>query len=130
MVVFYKATPTYNAQGLVRLETPLKVPGKKGEDSAYLINSLNKDTETFYTNFPRQTLYFKGQREGLHPTQKPVELFEYLIKTYTNPGEVVLDNCMGSGTTAVAALNTGRKFIGFEKEAKYYEIALERIKII
>lgn len=127
VVVFYKQTPTYNAQGLVRLDKPLKVPGKKGEDSVYRIKSLNKDTETFYTNYPRQTLYFKCQREGLHPTQKPVELFEYLIKTYTNPGEIVLDNCIGSGTTAVAALNTDRKFIGFEKEDKYFELANTRI---
>ena len=62
-----------------------------------------------------------------HPTQKPVALFEYLIKTYTNEGEVVLDNCIGSGTTAIAALNTGRYFIGIEKEKKYFGIANERV---
>lgn len=128
VVVFYKQTPTYNAQGLVRLEQPLKVPGKKLEESVYRVNSLNKDTETFYTNYPRQTLYIKCQREGLHPTQKPVALFEYLIKTYTNPGEIVLDNCIGSGTTAVACINTGRRFIGFEKDEGYYKIANQRIK--
>jgi site-specific DNA-methyltransferase (adenine-specific) len=70
--------------------------------------------------FPKET--------GLHPTQKPVALFEYLIKTYTNEGETVLDNCMGSGTTAIACINTGRNYIGFEKEEKYYNIILERIK--
>lgn len=64
---------------------------------------------------------------GLHPTQKPVALFEYLIKTYTNEGDVVLDNCIGSGTTAVAAMNTNRKFIGIEKEEKYCEIARNRV---
>jgi site-specific DNA-methyltransferase (adenine-specific) len=63
----------------------------------------------------------------MHPTQKPVALFEYLIKTYTNKGELVLDNCIGSGTTAVAALNTGRHYIGFEKEKKYFDIANKRI---
>ena len=64
-----------------------------------------------------------------HPTQKPTALCEYLIKTYTNPGELVLDNCMGSGTTAVAAINTGRHFIGFEKEKKYFDIAQKRIAL-
>ena len=62
-----------------------------------------------------------------HPTQKPVKLFEYLIRTYTNEGETVLDNCIGSGTTAVAAINTGRKFIGIEQESEYVEIARKRI---
>jgi site-specific DNA-methyltransferase (adenine-specific) len=65
---------------------------------------------------------------GLHPTQKPVALFEYLIKTYTNEGEIVLDNCIGSGTTAIAAHNTGRFFIGIEKEPKYVEIARKRLE--
>ena len=64
---------------------------------------------------------------GLHPTQKPVLLFEYLIKTYSNPGDLILDNCIGSGTTAVAALNTGRNFIGIEKDLKYVEVARKRI---
>jgi site-specific DNA-methyltransferase (adenine-specific) len=65
---------------------------------------------------------------GLHPTQKPVALFEYLIRTYTNEGDSVLDNCIGSGTTAIACLNTGRNFIGIEKEEKYWKIAEERVK--
>lgn len=63
----------------------------------------------------------------MHPTQKPVELFEYLIKTYTDEGDVVLDNCIGSGTTAIACLNTKRQYIGFEIEEKYYNTAVERI---
>jgi len=65
---------------------------------------------------------------GLHPTQKPVPLMEYLIKTYTNPDDLVLDSCMGSGTTGVACLNTGRRFIGIEKDNTYYDIALNRIR--
>ena len=70
----------------------------------------------------------KFNREtGLHPTQKPVALFEYLIKTYTNEGEVVLDNCIGSGTTAVACIQTGRKFIGIEQDEQYCQIARERV---
>lgn len=64
----------------------------------------------------------------LHPTQKPVELIEWLIKTYSNDGDIILDNCIGSGTTAVACLNTGRKFIGFETDEEYYKIANERIE--
>ena len=64
---------------------------------------------------------------GLHPTQKPVALCEYLIKTYTNEGDIVLDNCFGSGTTMIGCINTNRNYIGFELEKKYYDIALERI---
>ena len=64
----------------------------------------------------------------LHPTQKPVDLLEYLVKTYTNPGETVLDNCMGAGSTGVACLNTGREFVGIELDPEYYQIAKERIE--
>src|SRR5699024_212477 len=83
---------------------------------------------------PRNVLTYNGRAGELnslnrvHPTQKPVELFEYLIKTYTNKGETVLDNCMGSGTTAIACMNTKRNFIGFELDKTYYEKSLERIK--
>lgn len=66
----------------------------------------------------------------LHPTQKPVELLEYLIKTYTNEDQTVLDNCMGSGSTGVACINTNRKFIGIEKDNNYFNIAKERIEDI
>jgi site-specific DNA-methyltransferase (adenine-specific) len=69
-----------------------------------------------------------NQKEKLHPTQKPIALFEYLIKTYTNKGETVLDNCIGSGTTAIAAINTNRNFIGFELDKHYCDIANERIQ--
>ena len=73
-------------------------------------------------------LSFKKDYQGLHPTQKPVALIEYLIKTYTNEGETILDNCMGSGTTAVAAIRTKRNFIGFELQKEYFDIANKRIK--
>lgn len=66
-------------------------------------------------------------RGSLHPTQKPVALFEYLVKTYTNEGDVVLDNCMGSGTTAIACINTNRNYIGFELDETYFNLANERI---
>ena len=75
---------------------------------------------------PKRIIRCKQER-GLHPTQKPVPLFEYLIKTYTNEGEIVLDNCIGSGTTAIACINTNRNYIGFELNKEYYEIAKNRI---
>ena len=71
---------------------------------------------------------FSAQQQ-VHPTQKPVPMLEWLIRTYTNDGEVVLDNCMGSGSCGVACMNTGRKFIGIEKEKKYYDIAVERMNV-
>lgn len=129
--MFYKRQPTYNPQGLIILDKPKKSRGKTTEkESVYRTGSLSKDTYTCVTNYPRQVLQFKCQREGLHPTQKPVALFEYLIRTYTNPGELVLDNCMGSGTTAVACLNAGRDFTGFEFDETYYRTAVERIDLL
>ena len=80
-------------------------------------------------DFPTSILEFSNadNTSRVHPTQKPVSLYEYLIRTYTNAGETVLDICMGSGTTGVAAIQTGRNFIGIEKEQKYFEIASRRI---
>ena len=83
--------------------------------------SVQKDT-----NYPRTVIKFPSE-EGLHPTQKPVALMEYLIRTYTNEGETVLDNTMGSGTTGVACVNTRRRFIGIERDEEYMEIAKARI---
>lgn len=83
-------------------------------------------TENDGSRFPTTELRFTSET-GEHPTQKPVALFEYLIRTYTNEGETVLDNTMGSGTTGVACVRTGRKFIGIERDAGYYEIAQKRI---
>jgi site-specific DNA-methyltransferase (adenine-specific) len=82
------------------------------------------------TGFPISLLAFNSvtANDGLHPTQKPVALYEYLIKTYTNEGETVLDLCMGSGTTGLACKNTGRKFIGIEQDPEYFRIATERIE--
>jgi site-specific DNA-methyltransferase (adenine-specific) len=80
------------------------------------------------TNYPRSIVSTKKEGATVHPTQKPVALMEYLIRTYTNEGETVLDNCMGSGTTGVACANTGRNFIGIEKDDKYFAIAKARIE--
>lgn len=78
-------------------------------------------------SFPKNVMKFDFDKYRLHPTQKPIALMEYLIKTYTNEGETVLDNCMGSGTTGVACKKTGRNFIGIEKDEKYFEIAVSRV---
>ena len=128
IAVFYKKSPTYNAQGLVALKDPIiNKPRAEGVYGAHKNVSVTK-----YTGWPHHLLEFANEvqnnRNRLHPTQKPVKLLEYLIKTYTNPGEVVLDNCMGSGSTGVACLNTGRRFIGIEKDPHYFEIAKKRIK--
>jgi site-specific DNA-methyltransferase (adenine-specific) len=93
---------------------------------------MDKETRTVNegTRYPLTVLEFnhdKGSRKLKHPTQKPVALFEYLIETYTNPGELVLDNCVGSGTTCIAAINTERNYIGFETDPVYFNMAQERI---
>jgi len=79
------------------------------------------------TGYPTSDLFFEKEKRYIHPTQKPVALYEYLIKTYTNEGDTILDFCMGSGTTGQACINTGRNFIGIEKDEKYYNIAKERL---
>lgn len=122
--VFYKKQPTYNPQGLI----PFNKTNKRGKiGTNWMITTSNEYTQK-YTNYPTDILSFSHDKQKLHPTQKPVALFEYLIRTYTNEGETVLDNCMGSGTTAIAALNTNRKYIGFENNEEYYRMALERIQ--
>lgn len=92
-------------------------------------NQLNTEKEYVqkYTNYPTSILKYAREKNQVHPTQKPTGLLEFLIKTYTNENEVVLDNCMGSGSTGVACINTNRHFIGIEKEKYYYDMALKRI---
>lgn len=126
--VFYKKAPKYNPQGLVRIEKPKSRIRKplKSEDWIYG-DTLNGEFTPQWTNYPSNVLNIKSER-GFHPTQKPVPLFEYLIKTYTDEGMTVLDNCMGSGTTGVACMNTNRKFIGIELNEKYFNVAKERIE--
>ena len=132
ILVFYKKHGTYNpikTQGHVRKVARTNNYQKKA-DSVY---GKQKDIERNYDatdRYPASVLIFnnENQTNRLHPTQKPVALFEYLIRTYTNEGETVLDNCMGSGTTGVACKNLNRKFIGIEKDEKYFEIAKNRIE--
>lgn len=127
IAVFYRKAPNYHPQGLVALEQPRKSPGRHfTAQSVYRKDGLARTTVQRYTHYPRQVLTIPCQREGLHPTQKPVELFAYLIRTYTDAGQLVLDCCMGSGTTKVACRETGRFFVGFEKDWKYWSVAQER----
>jgi site-specific DNA-methyltransferase (adenine-specific) len=101
---------------------------RKGTKSNHVGMEFTEGKFSEFVN-PRTVQYFEGvpKQHLEHPTQKPVALYEYLIKTYTNPGDTVLDFCMGSGTTGVACVKTGRNFIGIEKEAKYFAIAEKRI---
>jgi site-specific DNA-methyltransferase (adenine-specific) len=126
IVVFYRKRPTYNPQ--MTLSTPyggFKSTKKKLGEVYGDLNSEHRDNPEG-TRYPKTVLRFK-QEKGLHPTQKPVPLMEYLIKTYTNEGDVVLDNVFGSGTTGVAAKKTGRGFIGIEKDENYFNEGEQRI---
>ena len=86
-------------------------------------------SKIYTEKYPKNIIVFSNGGTKVHPTQKPVALFEYIIRTYTNENELVLDNCIGSGTTAIACINTNRNFIGFELDKTYYDVASERIKI-
>ena len=117
----------YNPQ-MIKREKPIKEGGKKKSESAPIANFNSMGGKIYDMKNPTTLLQFDKVRRGsVHPTQKPVELMEYLIRTYTSEGDTVLDNCMGSGTTGVACMNTGRKFIGIEMNAEYFEIAKNRI---
>lgn len=111
----------YNPQGLVEIRRERK------KCLCELHNFYSKEYVQTKTNYPKNLIEFDNEF-GLHPTQKPVALLEYLIKTYTNEGDVVIDNCAGSGSTAIACINTNRKFEGIEVDEKYFNIARERIE--
>ena len=127
--IFYKKQPNYLPQKRKGLPYKAK-PGRSkrnGEDCYGEYKDSREDN--FGDRYPQQVIEFNIQeRNKLHPTQKPVELIEYLIKTYTNEGDTVLDNCMGSGTTGVACQNLNRKFIGIELDDNYFQIAKDRIE--
>jgi len=123
VLIFYTGQPTYNPQGVTKLSSGRvrtketgDVMGRTGFKDGYVQE---------VTNYPKNLLQIPSER-GYHPTQKPVALMEYLIRTYTNEGETVLDNTMGSGTTGVACINTGRNFIGIERDPEYFKIAQSR----
>jgi DNA modification methylase len=129
ILVFYESLPTFNPQMW------------EGNSSTHSRGSKNKNLNNNYgkyeptptvdygnQKFPISILRFPKPHPPIHPTQKPVSLLEYLIRTYTNENDTVLDSCIGSGTTAVACIRSGRKFIGIEKEEKYFKMANEQIK--
>ena len=126
--VFYKKQPTYNIE-LIEKEKPTN-NYRKNKIGTFIADGLkNKSQIQTKTGYPRQILKYGMHNVGQqHPTQKPVALMEYLIKTYTNEGELVLDFTMGSGTTGVACKNLNRNFIGIELDDKYFDIAKQRIE--
>ncbi len=130
--VFYKKQCLYCPQGIKDCEIEHKITEGRAKNGGILGKNGKKigNHKQTKTNYPRQVLEFSSVHNvGSHPTQKPVALMEYLIKTYTNEGDTVLDFCMGSGTTGVACVNTNRNFIGIEKDAGYFEIAKKRIGV-
>lgn len=124
ILVFYKRLPTYNK--ILSKGKPYHSISKASNTTNYG-NFGAHEINNEGTRVPRDVLEFGRDNDKYHPTQKPVALCEYLINTYTNEGETVLDNCMGSGSTGVACVNTGRNFIGIELSSNYYEIAQKRI---
>ena len=139
VLVFSKGTPTYNPQMQLREE---KNKRKNKPTSSLLKNEnigINEKTDKYQDRlksgmndfiYPRNYQKFNNRTDGLHPTQKPVALFEYLIKTYTNEGDLVLDNCAGSGTTGVACQNLNRNYILIEKEPEYIDIINKRLNTL
>lgn len=125
--VFYNSLPIYNPQGLIDIPEKIVKRNKNEEPEAYGNPGLVGEFKRNKTNFPRQNLKFGMEGKNVHPTQKPVALLEYLIKTYTQENETVLDFTMGSGSTGVACVNTNRSFIGIEMDDKYFDIAKERL---
>ena len=124
ILVFYKNLPTYNPQ--FTEGKPYKYKKDNISSSNYGNSNGTDLIENEGKRYPKSIFTFKKDK-GYHPTQKPVALLEYLIKTYTNEGEVVLDNCMGSGSTCVACVLTGRHYIGYELDPEYYDIACKRL---
>lgn len=130
--IFSQNGNTYNPQDLKRISR-IKSNGisksTRGQKGLATHNGgrLQGNFVQEFENYPNQVLEFTSEADTDHPTQKPVALYEYLIKTYTNAGDVVLDMCAGSGTTGVACVNTGREFIGIERDADYFAIAEKRI---
>lgn len=137
ILVFYKKLPTYNP---IMTEVERTDVGRVRNVNATRSQQYRPMNRTTWIEtgkrYPTDVIKFSNWNGALfgktqncvnHPTSKPVPLLKYLIKTYTNPGEVVLDNCMGSGSTGVACVNTGRRFIGIEKDAQYFEIARKRL---
>lgn len=129
IIVFYKELPVYNPQ-MVKCEPHQRNHSRgkmESEQTNRCYGQMRKFDEVITDEkYPRSIIRFPREEKTIHPTQKPVALCEWLIKTYSNEGDTILDNCMGSGTTAVACINTNRHYIGFETNPEYYQYALDR----
>ena len=123
--VFYKKQPTYNPQ-MIPTDKPIKSCGGN-KSNTYKNQEFKGNKEIRFEKYPLNILRFNRERKPIHPTQKPIKLLEYLIKTYTNEEEIILDFTMGSGSTGVACMNLNRKFIGIELDNNYFDIAINRI---
>ena len=132
-VIFYDKQCTYNPQWTFGNPYTSNKSGKTNKIAKTEVSGKHMDGPDFRNGsdgrrYPMRVQDFGVVERGtVHPTQKPVALLEYLIRTYTNEGETVLDNTMGSGTCGVACLNTGRAFIGIEKDEKYFQLAVRRV---
>ena len=127
VLVFYKKQPTFNPQ--ITHGHERRTAKRKTVNSECYGKAISLTEYDSKSRYPRSVQFFSSDKQisNLHPTQKPVALMEYLIKTYSNEGDTVLDSCMGSGTTGVACLNTRRKFIGIERDSNYFNVAKTRI---
>jgi len=127
VLVFYDKLPTYNPC-MTKGKAHLRGGKHRTTENYDLFNDLQYKSDEYYPRDVIKTVWRRVGEQTLHPTQKPVSICEYFIKTYSHNGDTVLDNCMGSGSTGVACVNTNRRFIGIEKDEKYFEIAKERIE--
>jgi len=135
VLVFYAKQPTYNPQGVIDCDITQhnslsdSMRGKSTDATSVVTGGIDlKPYKQKLTNYPRQLIEIPSEGKTVHPTQKPVALMEYLIKTYTNEGDTVLDFTMGSGTTGVACNNLNRNFIGIERDPEYFKVAKDRIE--
>ncbi len=126
-----KKRMVYNPQGLIKADKIHKRPKTFASSKKTVLGhrpSHTKEHKIEYENYPHSILIFpEGNNNHIHPTQKPVSLCEYLIKTYTNENNLILDNCMGAGTTGIACINTNRNYVGFELDEEYYNKSIQRI---
>ena len=129
VLIFAKCRSTYNPQMVVGKPNHGVGKGIRRKNNESGANTATVSNKTDGLKHPRSVLKINRESKPVHPTQKPVALMEYLIKTYTQEGETVLDFVMGSGTSGIAAKNTGRNFIGIEKDAGYFEIAKQRLGV-
>lgn len=125
-----KTKMTYNPQGLIRCD--IKARNANDSNSVYgarKCRAVNTIYTQEYTNYPDDVIYFENDTNNIHPTAKPVDLLRYLVLTYSNPDDVILDNTCGAGSTLIACIKEKRRWIGIEKDEKYFEIAKKRINI-